>query len=102
MSEQKHYASLKEAVDNLTASGFKHQFSLKEGKLVANGYDGAYGLDDVEVVENHRFEGTSNPADMSIVFAIATKDGEKGTFVDAYGTYTDPQSADFVRNMLKK
>ncbi len=48
-----------------------------------------------------RFEGDSDPADMSILYAIETNDGDKGTYVDAFGTYGD-QSPDTVSEFLQQ
>ena len=41
----------------------------------------------------------TNPDDMSIVYAVTTDDGKKGTVVDAYGTYEDPMTSDMVQKM---
>jgi hypothetical protein len=40
--------------------------------------------------EVHRFEGESDPDDMSVVYAIEGKDGTRGVIVDAFGIYADP------------
>ena len=37
----------------------------------------------------YRFEGESNPDDMSILYAIEANDGISGTISSAYGTYAD-------------
>jgi hypothetical protein len=48
------------------------------------------------VVNYFRFEGPSNPDDMSILYAIEANDGVKGTLVDAYGTYASPEVNQFI------
>ncbi len=58
--------------------------------------------EDVTIVEYHRFEGASNPDDMSVVFVIETADGRRGTLVDAYGTYASPQVDTFVKQAKLK
>jgi hypothetical protein len=45
--------------------------------------------EDFTVEEFYRFEGMSNPDDNSVLFAISSDDGIKGTLVDAYGVYAD-------------
>ena len=47
----------------------------------------------------YRFEGVSNPDDMSILYLIETSDGTKGTLVDAYGTYSDSLTSDFIKKV---
>jgi hypothetical protein len=41
------------------------------------------------VDEFYRFEGMTNPDDSSILFAISSSDGLKGTLGDAYGVYAE-------------
>jgi len=38
----------------------------------------------------------SNPSDESVVYAIESRDGVRGTLIDASGAYADPDVADFV------
>jgi hypothetical protein len=52
------------------------------------------------VVENfYRFEGISDPDDNSILYAIRTNDGTKGTLMDAYGAYSDPLVEKFMKQV---
>ena len=46
--------------------------------------------EDLTIREFHRFEGISDPDDMSIVYAIESRDGTRGTLVDAFGVYSNP------------
>lgn len=48
--------------------------------------------DDFEVVQVHRFEGMTDPEDQSVLYAITSKNGVKGTLVNGYGIYSDPIS----------
>jgi hypothetical protein len=43
-----------------------------------------------------RFEGVSDPDDMSVIYAIESRGGLRGTLVDAFGVYSDPAVGDFV------
>jgi hypothetical protein len=40
-----------------------------------------------------RFEGVSDPDDMSIVYALESADGTRGALVDAFGVYASPAVA---------
>jgi hypothetical protein len=53
----------------------------------------SYKPEQIKVVDFHRFEGITDPADMAVLYVIETDDGAKGTLVDAYGTYSDPDVA---------
>jgi len=50
----------------------------------------------VRVTNFYRFEGITDPADMAVLYLIETADGAKGTLVDAYGTYSDPEVAKLI------
>lgn len=50
----------------------------------------------VVIREYHRFEGVSDPDDMSIVYAIEAQGGVRGTLVDAFGVYSDPAVSAFL------
>ena len=47
----------------------------------------------------HRFEGESDPDDMSVVYAIESQDGTRGVLVDAFGTYADPHVAEILKQV---
>src|SRR4249919_483104 len=84
-------------------------------KLVGDGYTGNYKVDEqglaiaedgkhykpgqVHIKNFFRFEGASDPADNSILYAIELDDGTKGTLIDAYGSYNDPMIGKFVKQV---
>jgi len=77
--------------------GYTDQFQAAEGgglKSVNN--DKVYSPAEVKVVNFFRFEGISDPDDMSILYVIETSDGRKGTLVDAYGLYADDNIGQFM------
>jgi hypothetical protein len=81
------YSTLVEAVNDLRARGYTDELELTE-------HDGFHhhrsplSPEDFRIDEYHRFEGPSDPADMSIVYAISSdKLGLKGLLINAYGTY---------------
>ena len=47
----------------------------------------------------HRFEGMSSTDDNSILYAISSKDGIKGTLVDAYGVYAQNISEEMRKKL---
>ena len=78
------------AIDCLDHEGFTEHFAVNGGSL--RGFDGgkAFRPDEVVIRKMARFEGVSDPDDMSIVYAIEGCDGTRGTLVDAFGVYSDP------------
>ncbi len=79
------YNTLSEAVELLKKRGFSHNFRVNDqGELIESGEEN-FEPSKVKLVEFHRFEGTSDPGDMSIVYALETDSGIKGTVVDSFG-----------------
>jgi len=82
-----------------------------DGRLTTIGNDSnkSYAPDEVTIVDFYRFEGESNPDDMSILYAIEANDGVRGTISSAYGTYGDADANEFMlqvenlgKNLTKK
>lgn len=63
--------------------------------------DRVYSPHEVKIINFYRFEGESDPADMSILYAIETIDGERGVLVDAYGPYASRVTGDFIVEVEK-
>lgn len=94
------YDTLSQATDDLKKRGFDLDFNQKGDSLECT-QDRSLRLrpEDFEIVEFHRFEGPSNPSDMSVVYAIESKTkNAKGVLIDAYGVYAD----EYSEGMLKK
>ncbi|MDZ7845663.1 MAG: phosphoribosylpyrophosphate synthetase [Owenweeksia sp.] len=79
--------------------GYTIDFSLMPNGIEDKAAKKVYDPSTFTVDEYHRFEGVSNPGDMSIVFAVTTNDGKKGTLIDAYGTYEDPLESEMLHKL---
>ena|SRR5688572_10269441 len=90
MPEQR---TLAYATQKAVEKGFKENFKATGKGLESMETNRLYRPDQVNVVDFYRFEGITDPADMSVLYVIETHDGAKGTLVDAYGTYADPDVA---------
>lgn len=93
------YESLLEALEDLARRGFTESFLLVEGGLRAAGSGRVYRPAEMAIVEHHRFEGESNPDDMSVVYAVECRDGVRGVVVDAFGAYATPGLGNFLKNV---
>jgi hypothetical protein len=91
--------SLAGVTDDLTRRGFSEHFQVVGDRLrdVASGK--VFPADQVMIVEVHRFEGVSDPDDMSVLYAIETRNGLRGTLVDAFGVYADPLVGGFMTDV---
>lgn len=100
--ETTEYASEKELLDSLSQRGFSAEFKITENgfKLLPEGP--VFRPEQVEILEFHRFEGITDPDDMSVVYAVRSSDGTEGFLIDAYGTYADPRLTDLVEQVKMK
>jgi hypothetical protein len=95
-----HMTDLEKCVKKLEEKGYTEQFRV-EKKILQSLTDKKkkYKPKDVKAVNFYRFEGASNPDDMSILYAIETVDGTKGTLIDAYGVYSDDDTGVFMQDV---
>ncbi|MGZ3837423.1 MAG: hypothetical protein ACXVMS_02070 [Flavisolibacter sp.] len=86
-------------IEKLEQKGYTDQFRVEKGKLVSTKTQKKYKSKDVMAANFFRFEGISNPDDTSVLYAIETSDGDKGTLIDAYGLYADEQTGEFMKEV---
>lgn len=97
--------SLTSCLNKMVSDGYTEDFKVTEEGMKSLQSDKFYKPEEVKVVNFFRFEGVSDPEDMSILYVIETADGKKGTLIDAYGTYSDANVNNFileVENINKK
>ena len=75
---------------DLADRGFTEAFTVAGDGLRITDTTRVFRAEDLTIREFHRFEGVSDPDDMSIVYAIESRDGTRGTLVDAFGVYSNP------------
>ena len=90
--------TLSECINSLYKQGFEENFRVKKGKLLDD-HDQSYNLGQVSIKNFYRFEGTSDPGDNAILYAIETDNGKKGVLVDAYGSAADGGVTEFIKQV---
>lgn len=90
---------LQKCLSNLETDGYTDQYKVENGRLHCLNSDRSFLPADVKAANFYRFEGISNPDDMSILYAVETKDGRKGTLIDAYGIYADQRTGEFMKGV---
>ena len=93
------FETLTDAINSLRKRGYTHDFILRETNIECTELDESFPPDSFEVIEMHRFEGMSSAGDSSILFAVETHSGHKGTFVDAYGAYSVSLSPEMMKKL---
>jgi len=94
-----HMTDLEKCLNKLENEGYTDQLKVESGKLIDLSNNKKYRAKDVKAVNFFRFEGISDPEDMSILYAIETTDGRRGTLVDAYGFYGDEETGSFMKSV---
>jgi hypothetical protein len=95
-----YYSDLVEALKGLKARGYNLDFNLKKDRIITS--DQHSLPHEFEVDEYHRFEGMSSTDDNSIIYAITTDDGRKGTLITAYGVYEDDTPESLIKKLTIK
>lgn len=99
MSTSASMTPLSVVMARLQDKGYGREFVIEQDGAHLTGTGKAYRAEQLTIVKVYRFEGESDPADMSVLYAIQTDDGENGYLLSAYGTYSDqdkPYYNDFI------
>ena len=89
--------TLTACVNKVVKEGYTDSFKVTRQGLLSCAKSKYYAPEEVKVINFYRFEGESDPADMSIMYVIETADGVKGTLIDAFGTYSDDSVTNFMK-----
>lgn len=100
--DNKFAKSEKDYIRVYEEKGYVSNFRVKNGKLVNNKTKKEYNPEDIYIVAKNRYEGMSNPSDMSILYVLETSEDEKGTFLIGYGPTADLDTAEFFKKIPEK
>ena len=100
-NEDGGYDTMTEALAALEKKGYTCNFNLLSDGLEHKTEEEVIKLSpgEFDITEVHRFEGMTNPSDNSILYAIESEGGLKGTLVNAYGTYADALSSEMIKKL---
>ena len=94
-----YMTGMQKVLNKLDIEGYTEQYRVENNTLYSLTSNIAYQPQDVKAINFYRFEGPSNPDDMSICYVIETNDGLKGTLIDAYGVYADEAIGEFMQSV---
>ena len=97
--EKEDMRTLVSTTNMLDKEGFTSQFKATEKGLKSLTTETIYSPEQIKVVSFYRFEGESSPSDNSILYALETSEGERGTLIDAYGPYSDTLVTNFMSSV---
>ena len=93
----KNYTNMVEAIEELRKRGFTANFEFLDQTFRDVNSGRTFMANELTIVEHYRFEGASDPDDMSVVYAIESTDGPRGIIADAFGVYANPDLGGFWR-----
>ncbi len=93
------YDTISQAVAGLTDRGYNTNFNLGPDGLICHEPPLILKPSEFEITEVHRFEGDSDPGDEAVVYAIESRHGKKGIFVNGYGVSADEMSYEMVEKL---
>lgn len=87
-----------EILKQYEAKGYNTNFRIEDGKLCNSKNKNCLEASAIYIVAEHRFEGMSNPSDLSILYIIEADD-MKGTLLVPYGVSADLETTEFIKNI---
>jgi len=100
MPQKDEMNTLSQIMNKLTVKGYDKEFRwTTEGFTVD---DNVYQPEDLTILKTYRFEGVSDPSDMSILYLIKAKDGLIGYSLDAYGVYSNHDDEEGYDNFIRQ
>jgi hypothetical protein len=88
-----------EYIEEYQKNGYCCNFLFKDNALLETESKYSYQPEEIFIVAHHRYEGISNPDDMSILYVIETADNKKGTYLLGYGPTADLEAAEFFKDI---
>jgi hypothetical protein len=96
------YDTVAEAVGGLRQRGYSIDFNLEADRIFCNKTPLTLKPDDFEITEYYRFEGPSDPADEAAVYAIESRDGQKGVLVTGFGISAEGMGEEMIEKLTVK
>ena len=98
-----NYTTVTDTLNTLKEEGYVLDFNLKPDCVECKSSpDIKLYPDDFVIDKFYRFEGASNPDDSAIIYAISSRDGQRGTLLDAYGVYADSITTEMMEKLKIK
>jgi hypothetical protein len=91
--------TMQEAMTRLRGDGYDDDLDVRNAKIVRIGGEGAWTPEEVTVDETVRFEGPSDPDDMSVLYALGLPEGRRGLLVAPYGPEVTAEDAEVMRRL---
>lgn len=92
-------STLAEAIEFVEKLGYEHEFVPVEAGLKDLVSGKVYRPEQLIIRDVYRFEGYTDPDDLSVLYVLEAEDGMRGWVSDAYGPYASPVLAGHLEQM---
>lgn len=93
--------TISSVLEKLRVKGMDTEFRWQKDGFCA-GKGKIYQPGDLTIIKVYRFEGISDPADMSVIYLIEAKDNLIGYSMGAYGVYNDHENEEGYDNFIRR
>lgn len=93
------FSTLSEAIEELKKRDYSTNFRVNKNGLLEAAKGQTFHPSEVKLAEFHRFEGMTDPGDSTILYALETRSGLKGTLADSYGADASDLISGFMENV---
>ncbi len=98
--DKENYETLIDAINGLKEQGYTEDFNLKQNCIECR--NGEYQIfhDEFKIDKYFRFEGQTDPADESILYAISSEKYQiRGVLVNGYGISSEPMANEMLAKL---
>ncbi len=96
---EKYAKNEKDLIRRYEKMGYDHLYRFQDGALVDTNTNEKFSPEDILIVAEHRYEGMSNPSDLSILYIIESRSGNKGSMLAGYGPSANLELAEFFKEI---
>lgn len=93
------YSTPTAALADLKKRGYAADFEAQPFCLYCGDLDIRFAAEDFNIDESYRFEEKSNPHNSTIVYAISSDTGLKGTLIDTINAYAENPNAEMDKKL---
>ncbi len=97
--EQHNMETMSSCMAQLRKKGYSEDFTIDTKGITPVGLKKHYKPWQICIENFYRFEGDSDPADSSILYAVETDDGLRGLISDSYGPQADSLTSSFMQRV---
>lgn len=99
-SLEESFGTLSETINGLVKAGYSFDLNVKEECLICHQTNTMLSPEEFEIDKVYRFEGSSNPDDESVVYAISSsKYSMKGILVNGYGISSEESTTKLIEKL---